>query len=75
MLVKALEREEILHRGIETGKEEITRQIVRAMAKKGFAPSLIAEITQLSQADVARFLAEAAAENPASTSAQSDIDA
>ncbi len=89
MLVKALEREreEILHRGIETGKElgietgkkigietgkkigietgkeEITRQIVRAMAKKGFAPSLIAEITQLSEADVARFLADVATDD------------
>lgn len=58
MLVKALEREReaIRQQGIETGKEERNRQIVRAMAQKGLAQTLIAGVTQLTMPEIEHFL-------------------
>lgn len=66
MLVKALERERetIRQQGIETGKEERNREIVRAMARKGLALSLIAEVTQLALEEIQRLLADETPRNP-----------
>ena len=66
MLVKALERERetIRQQGIETGKEERNREIVRAMARKGLALSLIAEVTQLALEEIERLLADETPRNP-----------
>ncbi len=60
MLIKALEREResIRQRAIEETTEARNRQIVRAMVEKGFAHSLIAEVTQLSVEEVERLLTE-----------------
>ncbi len=87
MLVKALEREreEILQQGIEAGKEigkeigkelgkeEQARQIVRAMVKKGFAFAIIAEITQLSEAEIERLLTENVTDSTEATQSQPDV--
>lgn len=65
MLVKALarERETLWQQGLEIGeargKEERDRQIVRTMVEKGFALALIAEVTQLTPAEIQRLLTEA----------------
>ena len=70
MLVKALEREReaIRQQGIaigeERGKEERNREIVRAMARKGLALSLIAEVTQLALEEIERLLADETPHNP-----------
>lgn len=78
MLVKALEREReaIRQQGIaigeergkeigkEIGKEERNREIVRAMAQKGLALSLIAEVTQLAVEEIERLLADETTPNP-----------
>lgn len=66
MLVKALERERetIRQQGIETGKEERNREIVRAMARKGLTLSLIAEVTQLALEEIERLLADETTHNP-----------
>ena len=74
MLIKALEREReaIRQQAVEATKkewererealrqqiEERNREIVRAMAEKGFALTLIAEVTQLSLEEVERLLTE-----------------
>ncbi|MFZ4656164.1 MAG: Rpn family recombination-promoting nuclease/putative transposase [Caldilineaceae bacterium] len=52
------ERETIRQRAIEETTRAKNRQIVRAMAEKGFALTLIAEVTQLSLEEVERLLAE-----------------
>ena len=78
MLVKALEREReaIRQQGIaigeergkeigkEIGKEERNREIVRSMARKGLALSLIAEVTQLAVEEIERLLADETTHNP-----------
>ncbi len=71
MLIKALEREReaIRQQAIEATQKEMAgmlsatlesrnRQIVLAMAEKGFALRLIAEVTQLSLEEVERLLTE-----------------
>jgi len=60
MLVKALERERetIRQQAIEETREARNREIVRAMVQKGFALTLIAEVTQLSREEVERLLTE-----------------
>ena len=54
MLVKALEREREFIR--QQATETRDRQIVRAMAQKGFTLTLIAEVTQLSLEEIERLL-------------------
>lgn len=60
MLSKELERERIIirQRAIEETTKARNREIVRAMAGKGFALTMIAEVTQLSLAEVERLLTE-----------------
>ncbi|MCE7987006.1 MAG: hypothetical protein DYG89_38020 [Caldilinea sp. CFX5] len=56
MLIKALEREREVIR--QQATETRNREIVRAMAEKGLALTLIAEVTQLSLAEIERLLTE-----------------